>query len=173
VIPRTLRDPGYLKRHRLVIRRDYNLDSPSLSFNALNPQEYVGGKGVVPFKFIEPPSKRNGLGRVKFLFPNHHSVYMHDTQSKYLFKRKVRTYSHGCVRLERPTKLLEHIVKNYTSLAWAEAQKKYNSLKTHYISLTKRLPVHTAYFTTYIDDDGKLQVFKDIYGYDKLQKLKF
>jgi len=173
VIPRTLKNPGYLKRHRLVIRRDYNLDSPALSFNSVNPQAYVGGKGAVPFKFIEPPSKRNGLGRVKFLFPNHHSVYMHDTQSKYLFKRKVRMYSHGCVRLERPHELLKYIITHYTNTPWKKAKEMYDSFKTHYITLTKRLPVHTSYFTAYIDDDGKLQLFKDIYGYDKLQKLKF
>jgi len=173
IIPKTLKNPNYLKKERLVIRRDYNLDSPALSFNSVNPQAYVGGKGPVPFKFIEPPSKRNGLGRVKFLFPNHHSVYMHDTQTKYLFKRKVRTYSHGCVRLERPNEMLKYIIEHYTSTPWEKAKEEYDSLKTHYISLTKRLPVHTAYFTTYIDDDGKLQVFKDIYGYDRLQKLKF
>jgi len=173
VIPKTLKNPNYLKRQRLVIRRDYNLNSPALSFNSVNPQAYVGGKGPVPFKFIEPPSKRNGLGRVKFLFPNNHSVYMHDTQTKHLFKRKVRTYSHGCVRLERPHEMLKHIIENYTSLTWEEAKEKYDSLKTHYIAITKRLPVHTAYFTTYVDDDGKVQIFKDIYGYDKLQKLKF
>jgi murein L,D-transpeptidase YcbB/YkuD len=173
VIPKTLRNPGYLKRHRLVIRRDYNLDSPALSFNALNPKAYAGGTGPVPFKFIEPPSKRNGLGRVKFLFPNHHSVYMHDTQSKYLFKRKVRMYSHGCVRLERPNELLKHIVTHYTNTPWEKAKEMYDSYKTHYITLTKRLPVHTAYFTIYIDDDGAIQSFKDVYGYDTLQKLKF
>jgi murein L,D-transpeptidase YcbB/YkuD len=173
VIPKTLKNPNYLAKHRLVIRRGYNLDSPALSFDALNPQEYVGGKGPVPFKFIEPPSKRNGLGRVKFLFPNHHSVYMHDTQSKYLFKRKVRMYSHGCVRLERPHELLKYIITHYSSISWEEAKKQYESFKTHYIAITKRLPVHTAYLTTYIDDDGVLQVFKDNYGYDRLQKLNF
>jgi len=173
VIPKTLKNPAYLSRHRLEIHRDYNLDSPKLSFNTLNPQAYVGGKGPVPFKFIEPPSKRNGLGRVKFLFPNNHSVYMHDTQSKYLFKRTVRCYSHGCVRLERPQEMLKYIIEHYTSISWEEAKEMYASMKTHYIRLTKRLPVHTAYFTTYIDDDGKLRVFKDIYGYDRLQRLKF
>jgi hypothetical protein len=173
VIPKALKNPAYLKRHRLVIRRDYNLDSPALSFSAVNPKAYAGGTGPVPFKFIEPPSKRNGLGRVKFLFPNHHSVYMHDTQSKYLFKRKVRMYSHGCVRLEHPNELLKYIVTHYTNTPWEKAKEMYDSYKTHYITLTKRLPVHTAYFTMYIDDDGVLQSFKDVYGYDTLQKLKF
>jgi hypothetical protein len=173
VIPRTLRNPAYLKKHRLVIRRDYNLDSPALSFNKINAQDYAGGKGPVPFKFIEPPSKRNGLGRVKFLFPNKHSVYMHDTQSKHLFQRNVRTYSHGCVRLERPQEMLTHLISNYTAISAEEGWKKYDSMKTHFIPLKKPLFVHTVYLTAYVEDDGKLYLFKDIYGYDRLQKLKF
>ncbi len=173
MIPKLMKNPNYLKSHRLVVKRDYNLDSPSVDLSSVDLEKYKGGKGYVPFKFIEPPSKRNGLGRVKFLFPNHHSVYMHDTQSKYLFKRKVRMYSHGCVRLEKPNKMLKYIVTHYTNITWEKAKEMYDSYKTHYITITKRLPVHTAYLTTYIDDDGKLQVFKDIYGYDKIQKLKF
>jgi len=157
----------------MVIRHDYNLKSPALKFTEVGAEEYVGGKGDVPFKFIEVPSKKNGLGRVKFLFPNRHAVYMHDTQSKYLFKRKVRTYSHGCVRLERPKEMLSHIIKNYTATNVEEAWQMYNSLETHFIALNKRLPVHTVYLTAYVEDDGKLYLFKDIYGYDKLQKLNF
>ncbi|MCF6206599.1 MAG: L,D-transpeptidase family protein [Sulfurovum sp.] len=173
IIPKYLKRPGYLKSHRMVVRKNYNLDSPEVKLSDYNLTQYVGGKGDVPFKFIEVPSKKNGLGRVKFLFPNKHAVYMHDTQSKYLFARKVRTFSHGCVRLERPKEMLKYIIEHYTNLSWEEAKEKYDSLKTHYIAITKRLPVHTAYFTTYIDDDGTLRVFKDIYGYDRLQKLKF
>jgi len=113
------------------------------------------------------------LGRVKFIFPNQHSVYMHDTQSKHLFKRKVRTYSHGCVRLEKPNVMLDHIAKHYTSTSAEDIKKKYDSLKTHYVKITKRLPVHTAYFTTYMDDCNNLLVFPDVYGFDKSQQLNF
>jgi hypothetical protein len=173
IIPKTLRNPNYLKSHRMEIHRDYNLNSPKLSFSQVNAKEYVGGKGSVPFKFIEIPSKKNGLGRVKFLFPNHYSVYMHDTQSKYLFKRSVRMYSHGCIRLQKPNDMLRYIVTHYTNTSWESAVQMYDSLKTHYIHLTKRLFVHTAYFTMYIDDDGMLQEFKDIYDFDRLQQLNF
>jgi len=173
IIPKTLRNPNYLKRHRLVMRRDYNLDSPALSFNSVNAKAYVGGKGPVPFKFIEVPSDRNALGRVKFIFPNHHSVYMHDTPTKSLFKRKVRAFSHGCVRLEQPKYMLEYISKNYTSHDYEDVKAKYDSYKTHYLKITKRLPVHTAYLTTYVDDNGQLLSFGDIYGFDKSQKFNF
>jgi hypothetical protein len=173
IIPKTLRNPGYLKSHRLVIRKDYNLDSPALSFNSVNARAYVGGKGPVPFKFIEVPSSRNALGRVKFIFPNHHSVYMHDTPAKSLFKRKTRAFSHGCVRLHKPKDMLAFISKNYTAHSAADVQAKYNSKKTHYLKITKRLPVHTAYLTTYVDENGKLLSFGDPYGYDKSQQLNF
>ena len=173
IIPKTLRNPGYLKSHRLVIRKDYNLNSPALSFNSVNPRAYVGGKGYVPFKFIETPSNKNALGRVKFIFPNHHSVYMHDTPAKSLFKRKTRAYSHGCVRLHKPKDMLEFISKNYTAHDYADVTAKYDSRKTHYLKITKRLPVHTAYLTTYVDESGKLLSFSDVYGYDKSQQLNF
>jgi len=172
VIPKSLKNPGYLARNGLVIRKDYNLESPAQKFNPTLARNYVGGKGPVPFKFIQPPSNHNDLGRVKFLFPNNHSVYMHDTQTKHLFKRAVRCYSHGCVRLERPNEMLKHVIENYTNLTWDEAKEKYDSLKTHYITITKPLPVHTAYLTAYVEDDGMVHFFNDIYGYDKIQKLK-
>jgi hypothetical protein len=173
IIPKTLRNPSYLKRHRLVIRRDYNLDSPALRFDANLSARYVGGKGAVPFKFIEVASGRNALGRVKFLFPNENSVYMHDTPAKHLFKKKVRAYSHGCVRLGNPMKMLDFLATNYSTATAEKVNEEYKSKKTHYIPIVKRLPVHTAYLTSYVDEDGKLYSFSDLYGYDKLQKLNF
>ena len=167
IIPDTLKDPGYLKKHRLVIRKDYNLKSPALSFNSVNARAYKGGKGPVPFKFIEIPSDKNALGRVKFIFPNHHSVYMHDTPTKHLFKRKKRSYSHGCIRLQKPKYMLEYISKNYTAHDYEDVQKKYDSYKTHYLKIVKPLPVHTAYLTTYVDQSDKFLVFPDIYSYNK------
>lgn len=173
VIPDLLKDPDYLTKKRMVMRESYDLNSKKLTPSSVNLEEYVGGKGYVPFKFIEIPSKKNGLGRVKFIFPNKHSVYMHDTQSKYLFKRKVRAYSHGCVRLSEPMTMLDYIGKNYTSTSEKDIEEKYDSLKTHYVKITKRLPVHTGYLTTYVDDCNDVLVFDDIYGFDKTQKLNF
>ena len=173
VIPDLLKDPNYLTKNRMVMRETYDLNSKPLSPSSVNLKKYVGGKGYVPFKFIEVPSKKNGLGRVKFIFPNHHSVNMHDTQSKNLFKRKVRTFSHGCVRLAEPSLMLDYVSKHYTSTSPEEIKKKYDSLKTNYVKITKRLPVHTAYFTSYMDECNNLLQFDDVYGFDKLHKLNF
>lgn len=173
VIPALLKDPGYLKKSRMVVRQDYNLNSKHVVPTAEVLESYRGGKGEVPFKFIEVPSKWNGLGRVKFIFPNKHSVYMHDTQSKGLFKRQVRMYSHGCVRLQKPTALLKYIATHYTDETPEKVQKKYDSFKTHHLKLNKHVMVHTAYMTAYVEEDGKLLTFNDVYGYDKSQRLNF
>jgi len=173
VIPKLMKDPGYLKKHRLVMRKDYSLDSPALSPSQVNLAAYKGGKGPVPFKFIEVPSDKNALGRVKFIFPNHHSVYMHDTPTKHLFKRKVRAYSHGCIRLQDPKLMLKYLTEHYTNYSFKEAMEKYNSYKTQYMKIVKSLPVHTAYLTAYVDESGTLKLFPDIYGFDAKQKLTF
>jgi hypothetical protein len=173
VIPKLLKDPTYLAKNNLVIRQDYNLDSPQVDLESIDLEAYNGGKGEVPFKFIERPSKGNVLGRMKFIFPNKYSVYMHDTQTKYLFKRKVRTFSHGCVRLEKPNALLQYITTNFTDETIESMTEKYNSLETEHIPLIKPLMVQTAYLTAYVDESGNLLMFKDYYGFDRLQKLNF
>jgi murein L,D-transpeptidase YcbB/YkuD len=75
------------------------------------------------------------------------------------------------VRLEKPVTLLQHISRNYTNNSDEEVKKWYDSLKTKHMGLTKKLPVHTAYLTTYINECGELLIFDDIYGFDKSQKL--
>ncbi|MFT7824757.1 MAG: L,D-transpeptidase family protein [Sulfurimonas sp.] len=173
IIPEILKDPTYLARNNMVIRRDYNLESGDLGLNDINISAYNGGKGEVPFKFIEKPSERNVLGRIKFIFPNRYSVYMHDTQTKHLFKRKVRTFSHGCIRLAKPDKMLRHITMNYTDETMDSVTEKYHSLKTHHIAISKPVMVHTVYLTAYVDESGELLFFKDYYGFDRYQKLIF
>ncbi|MDD2451751.1 L,D-transpeptidase family protein [Sulfurovum sp.] len=173
IIPKVLKDPAYLARNNMVIRRDYNLDSQNVSLSDVNLAAYRGGRGAVPFKFIERPSERNVLGRIKFIFPNSHAVYMHDTQGKSLFKREVRTFSHGCVRVEKPNEMLIYIASNFTAETPESIMEKYESLKTHHIPLKKRMMVHTAYLTSYVDSNGTVLMFNDIYGFDRDQVLNF
>jgi len=106
-------------------------------------------------KLYQPSGSRNSLGLVKFLFPNRFNVYMHDTPAKSLFKRTVRAYSHGCIRLEKPFALLYEL--GYT----------YHSGKTQWITLKKQIPVYVEYHTVWVDEEGIVQFRKDIYGYEK------
>lgn len=172
IIPKLLDDEKYLERQNLVVRKNYFLDSEVIRPEDVNWSVYLDRNTTIPFKFIEVPSEKNILGRVKFIFPNKYAVYMHDTQTKYLFKRSRRLYSHGCVRLEKPMEMFQHFITNFSDENLTDMKEKYDKLETHHVRLKKRVMVHTIYLTTYIDNNGKLLLFQDVYDYDKYQKLK-
>lgn len=177
IIPNALKDKNYLKNKNIVIRKNYNLDSKKYNFKDINWKKYLKKHvNYIPYKFIQLPSKTNGMGRVKFMFPNDYSVYMHDTIGAWRFKsdkEKIRFVSHGCVRLEHPISFLKHLTINYTPKRYKELRKSYlqNQMKT--VDLTKKIPVHITYLTSYIKDNGELGFYKDVYEYDKIQKLNF
>jgi murein L,D-transpeptidase YcbB/YkuD len=106
-------------------------------------------------KLYQKEGTRNALGVVKFLFPNKFNVYMHDTPAKSLFNRRVRAFSHGCIRLEKPIELLNEL--GFT----------YDTRRNKWITLKKKIPVYVEYHTVWIDDDGIIQFRNDIYGYEK------
>ena len=103
---------------------------------------------------------------MKFLFPNSFSIYLHDTPSKELFDRNKRDFSHGCIRVENPKKLARYLLENNTT--WTP-QKIDNVLKTDVetgISVQPNMPVYIAYFTAWVDHNGKLNFRNDIYDLD-------
>ncbi|CAA6828315.1 MAG: Unknown protein [uncultured Sulfurovum sp.] len=170
-----MKNPNWLEENRMQLHQDsYDLNSPQVDPASVDWNLYIEDqKCYIPYKLVEVPSARNGLGRVKFIFPNKHSVYMHDTQTKKLFKRSVRAYSHGCIRLAKPMTLLNYITVNYTDKSLELVDQWYKSFKTRHLILTKPLEVHTAYFTAYVNEFGQLKLYNDIYGFDASQKLNF
>jgi murein L,D-transpeptidase YcbB/YkuD len=113
----------------------------------------------------QPPGERNALGYVKFIFPNNHSVYLHDTPSRHLFAREQRAFSHGCVRVDQPFRLAEAILKVQGD--WSEAKLRGLVGKgERHLRLKDRLPVHLAYFTLAVDETGELKNFNDLYGHN-------
>ncbi len=178
IIPKALKDKNYLKKKNIVIRKkSYKLDAPKVRFKDVNWKKYQK-KHVkyIPYKFIQLPSKTNGMGRVKFMFPNKHAVYMHDTIGTWRFKsnkEKIRFISHGCIRLEHPLSLMKHLTTNYTPKSYSSVRKTFDQNRMSTISLSKKVPVHITYQTAYINSKGKLGFNKDVYGYDKIQKLNF
>lgn len=114
----------------------------------------------------QPPGPRNALGRVKFLFPNKHSVYMHDTPSKSLFNRKVRAFSHGCMRLRDPLKMAE-VLLGSEGIDRKSINSRVGSGRNQYVKLKNKIPVHVTYFTMWVNKDGRTSYYDDIYGHDK------
>ncbi len=119
-----------------------------------------------PFDLREPPSSGNALGRVKFIFPNRHNIYLHDTPSRSLFNRETRAFSHGCVRVQRPLELAYHLL----SPQEADPQGYFNSilrtgLETQ-VDLATQIPVHIVYWTAFVSPDGGLNFRRDVYDRD-------
>lgn len=128
----------------------------------------VGGANVSDprrVSLVQGPGPTNALGRVKFIFPNDHAVYLHDTQSKGLFGQSVRAYSHGCVRVQNPLKLAE-VILNRSAWDQREINRVVATNKTRYVLLEERLPVLLYYLTAKADEHGKVEFRPDIYGRD-------
>jgi murein L,D-transpeptidase YcbB/YkuD len=141
VLPHIARDPGYLARQ--------------------NMEMLPGGK------VRQKPGANNALGKIKFLFPNRFDVYLHDTPSRSLFSRSVRTFSHGCIRVEKPLELAEYLLKDDPAWTPEKIQKALAKGSESWVKIPNPLPVHLAYWTAWVDDAGVTQFRKDVYGRDK------
>jgi murein L,D-transpeptidase YcbB/YkuD len=118
------------------------------------------------FDIYQPPGPDNVLGKVKFVFPNKHDVYMHDTPQKFYFAEAVRAESHGCMRVQNPDQLAAVLLNH--DKGWSEARTESameGGYDTH-VALQQKIPVYITYFTLKVNDDGSLTSYSDIYGHD-------
>ena len=104
---------------------------------------------------------------IKFLFPNKHSVYLHDTPNRGFFKRAQRNFSHGCIRVEKPVDLAEFVLASNTEWDESRIKSSINSRKTRTVHLNQTIPVYVLYFTSWVDNQGNVNFHKDIYGLDQ------
>jgi murein L,D-transpeptidase YcbB/YkuD len=113
----------------------------------------------------QPPGERNALGNMKFMFPNDHAVYLHDTPNRSLFGTTRRAYSHGCVRVDNPFALADIVL----GAEWSEARLRQLIGKgERTIRLAQPLPVHLAYNTLVVGEGGEIATFDDLYGFHRL-----
>ncbi len=117
----------------------------------------------------QKPGAGNSLGLVKFLFPNSHSIYLHDTPNKDLFSESSRSLSHGCIRLSEPKKFAQYLLREDTATIWkSKVIDSCMHLSTEkWVTLKKKVPVLLVYFTAWVDANGKLNFRKDIYKHDE------
>lgn len=142
-----------------IIRNEFGSDAGRLRSHGY---EVFSREGRLAAR--QAPGEKNALGRIKFMFPNDYSVYMHDTPSRALFGEERRAYSHGCVRVDDPFRFGATVLGK----GWSEARlEKLIGGKERYVNLPKALPVHIQYFTTYVDGAGELRTREDIYGYSR------
>jgi len=160
-------EPNYLLDHNIHAFKGWNTKkdiTKSFTPDMLLPYQDEE-KGHIPYRFVQYPGDDNALGRIKFMFPNKYSVYLHDTDNKSLFERRYLVYSSGCMRLERPFQLLEVLKSRLKSRDISLIERYRNTLETKHINFTKKLAVQTTYFTVF-KRNGLTYFRKDIYGYD-------
>ena len=162
ILPAIKRDPGYLQTKNIsVIDRDGKIVDPA----TVNWQKYTKG---VPYTLRQEPGPTNALGRIKFIFPNEHFVFLHDTPSRGLFERAERAFSSGCIRVENPIAFAEVLMGLDNQSDWNEAalQDVLDTRQTRRIHLKTPLPVVILYLTASIDTGNRARFLRDVYDRD-------
>lgn len=145
ILPQVAKNPSYLKNNNMEITGKVN--------------------GLPTIR--QKPGADNSLGNVKFLFPNEHNIYFHDTPAKTLFERKNRAFSHGCIRLRDPQKLAEYLLKDQPQWSDSNIKQAMNAGREKWVSLPAKVPVSIIYYTAWVDDSGLINFRDDIYGHDQ------
>lgn len=160
-IPAVKIDPDYFSKQNIkVYKRGKEIDPSKVNWDKINLKN-------MSYKLEQEPGPDNPMGLVKFKFPNKYNVYLHDTPDDYLFKKRVRTFSLGCVRLERPIKLAEYLLEETPGWTPEKIREKIESAQTYYVTLHKPVPVYLVYWTVWVDEKGRLHFRDDIYNYYK------
>jgi murein L,D-transpeptidase YcbB/YkuD len=147
-----------LKQHRLkVFYRGRRVDPKKINWNKVN---------MAAISFVQAPGPKNYLGKVKFLYPNKHIVYMHDTTKRGPFKKEVRSEGHHCPRVDNPGTVAAVLLAEDKGWERSKVDELLKNSKDNEVDLDDPIPVHTTYFTAVVGADGQLQTFGDIYKLD-------
>ncbi|MEX2270994.1 MAG: L,D-transpeptidase family protein [Vicinamibacterales bacterium] len=164
-LPAVQNDPGYLTRNNLEVVGTSGRVLDPFSVDWSNPSSY---------RFRQRPGTSNSLGLVKFMFPNQHNVYLHDTPADALFKKHMRALSHGCVRVEEPTKLARYLLREQPEWDADRIDAAMHAGRENHVKMKKPIPVYLLYFTARASHENNAVHFRhDIYGYDAAQSRAY
>jgi len=138
------------------------LDPSSIDFSSMSGTEFNRR-----FRLRQDPGPTNALGAVKFMFPNRHNVYLHDTPSRELFARTTRGFSSGCIRVEDALGLAEYLLADQPTWTRSRIDQVVNAGLEQTVRLTRGLPIHLLYWTAWADEEGSLHFRDDLYGRDE------
>ncbi len=161
MLPKLRRDSHYLRKHNMTL-----LNRSGTKINDLGIDWYKYSANNFPFIIRQEPGPRNALGKVKFLFPNKYSIYLHDTPSRYLFVKEKRAFSHGCIRVQHPLKLAEVILNDPEKWNQNTIQAIIETRKETWVPVKDPLDVLLFYWTAGPNDNNELFFLEDIYKRD-------
>ncbi len=158
-LPALQQDPTADGQLELIDSRGQVVDRSTVDFSQYDADTF-------PYELKQPPSDGNALGLVKFMFPNKYNIYLHDTPTKYLFKREVRAFSHGCIRLAKPFDFAYALLGPQSSDPQGTFKAALDRKVENVLNLEAPVPVHLVYFTAVPTPTGKMTYRRDIYGRD-------
>lgn len=158
-LPQLRNNPNAVSHIQITDSRGRVVNRGSVDFSQYTARSF-------PFAMRQPPSTRNALGLVKFIFPNKHNIYLHDTPQKSLFKREVRAFSHGCIRLAQPFEFAYALLAKQTEDPIDFFHRILKSGKETKVDLEQQVPVHIIYRTAYVSNKGRAEFRRDVYGRD-------
>lgn len=161
IMPKLQNGTAYLSRNNMEVLSGNKVIDPS----SVNWSKYANS--IPPYNFRQKPGDKNSLGKMKFLFPNNYSIYLHDTPSKGLFNESTRAFSHGCIRLSEPRKLALYLLRNNTNWNSEKVDEVLETDEENIIKVKPTVPVYIVYFTTWVSSSGQLNFRKDIYDLDE------
>jgi murein L,D-transpeptidase YcbB/YkuD len=160
ILPKIKKNPNYLRKMKIsVIDRNGRAVDP----NSINWSKY---SKKVPYTLRQEPGPHNALGRIKFIFPNKHFIYLHDTPSQSLFGRKDRAFSSGCIRVEKNIELAEILLNDPANWNRKRIQELIDTNKTQRVNLPKPKPVMLLYMTIWFDENDNFIFKRDVYERD-------
>jgi murein L,D-transpeptidase YcbB/YkuD len=162
ILPRIQADPDYAIQQNLEV-----VKVSGKHIEVIDPKDIDWDRvGESDIQLRQRPGNGNSLGLVKFMFPNKYNVYLHDTPADNLFDRLTRSFSHGCIRVEKPEELAGYVLRDQPEWTPKRIHEAMRAGEETHVSLKESLPVHIVYFTAWVDESGILRGAKDVYGYD-------
>lgn len=158
IIPAIRKNPNYLNQK--------NMEVITTSGKHVDPASVNWSSKSFPYLIRQKPGGSNSLGLVKFMFPNSHSVYIHDTPSRSLFEREDRALSHGCIRLQNPAKFAEILLSGDVSWNPEKIDQAMHRDSEMIVNLPRKIPVVLLYLTFWADSKGQANFRQDIYNRD-------
>ncbi len=164
ILPKVKTDPEFFKTRNIRVYESWRvgaeeIDPETVEWKNINANNFA-------YKLVQVPGPMNPLGRIKFIFPNRYSVYLHDTPARNHFHRSRRTFSSGCIRIEKPVDLAAYLLFNDPKWTREAILNEIAGAKTTIIRLPQPISVHILYFTAWVDDEGRVNFRDDIYGRD-------
>lgn len=170
IVPELRENPEYLASRNMVAvpieGEGAGEDREDRTYSTGEILAAVEEEGDLPFRIKQLPGRGNALGRIKFMFPNEHSIYLHDTPEQHLMDEADRVFSHGCIRLEEPFELADIVLEGTSDWDGERVRDVVGGEQTT-ITLDREIPVHIVYFTAIVGEDGRLFFGEDIYGVDR------